>query len=63
MPKQVIIVFWLTLIVLVLVKRNDLNQLRKHVTFFFGALTGFIITSPIACNKNEERYHKLVQNK
>ncbi|WP_207653601.1 hypothetical protein [Clostridium peptidivorans] len=57
------IVSWSTFIAFILVKGNDLNQLTKYLPLFFGGLMGFIISSPIAWNKNEEKYHKLLKNK
>ncbi|MBU5484408.1 hypothetical protein KQI86_08715 [Clostridium sp. MSJ-11] len=55
--------YWSMITVLTIAQGKELNQITKYSPVFIGLITGNIIMLPINWNRNEERYHKLLQDK
>lgn len=51
----------LTLIVVTMVRWNDIYKVTRYVPLFLGLVTGNIIMLPINWDRNEKKYYKLLE--
>ncbi|MEW9094618.1 MAG: hypothetical protein AB2417_06000 [Clostridiaceae bacterium] len=55
--------YWSIVTVLTIAEGKELHQVTKYFPVFIGLIIGNIIMLPINWSRNEERYHKLLQDK